>query len=291
MSTAKALLEIADKCPVLDDLDLTVPPVRAANAVLVELGMRRGFDHWFDNLDDEIREEIVFEVAEVIEAVFPIPRELTQDEINEIVDKAVKDTVASALQHSNQPVKDYCAEQVYVVTPHKSEVHNQPQGNRAMSDIKKNVLDLAAAIQAEMKIGEAGIVEVSGDLYNKLLPETLTPEIVKAYQDHTTDLVAGTAEALANIAIPAFQADEKLEQLSVEFGCGSDSLAGTIQRSKDYPAGGIPKEGEVRDPNATVTKYGIVSMKYGVNAHSNKGSLKKVRDGINKRAAEALAKA
>ena len=32
-------------------------------------------------------------------------------------------------------------------------------------------------------------------------------------------------------------------------------------------------------------------MKYGVNAHANKGSLKKVRDGINKRAAEALAKA
>lgn len=160
-----------------------------------------------------------------------------------------------------------------------------------MSDIKKSVLDLAAAIEAEMKIGEAGIVEVSSDLYTKLLPETLTPEIVKAYQDHTSDLVAGTAEALANIAIPAFKADANLEQLSVEFGCGSDSLAGTIQRSKEYPAGGIPKEGETRDPNATVTKFGIVSMKYGVNAHANKGSLKKVRDGINKRAAEALAKA
>lgn len=291
MSTAKATLEIADKCPVVEDLDLTDPAVRLANGVLVELGMRRGFDHWYDNLDDDIREEIVEDLVGVIEVVYPKPRELTAEEIDAIAKEAA--TLARDMFHRNinRPVKDYCAEQVYVVTPQNSVTSNQPQGNRAMSDIKKNILDLAAAIEAEMKIGEAGIVEVSSDLYTKLLPETLTPEIVKAYQDHTSDLVAGTAEALANIAIPAFKADEKLEQLSVEFGCGSDSLAGTIQRSKDYPAGGIPKEGEVRDPNATVTKYGIVSMKYGVNAHANKGSLKKVRDGINKRAAEALAKA
>lgn len=289
--TAKATLDVADSCPVIDDLDLNDPAVRAVNAVLVELGMRKGFDDWFDDIDDDTREEIVDELADVVREVYPPPRELTKEEFDEITSKAVEAAVKDALLHSNQPVKDYCAEQVYVVTHPNSEVHNQPQGNRAMSDIKKNVLDLAAAIQAEMKIGEAGIVEVTGELYNKLLPEALTPELVKVYQDHTSDLVAGTAEALANIAIPAFQADEKLEQLSVEFGCGSDSLAGTIQRSKEYPAGGIPKEGETRDPNATITKYGIVNMKYGVNAHANKGSLKKVRDGINKRAAEALAKA
>jgi hypothetical protein len=272
-------------------LDLSDPANQATKDILFNLSCRGGFDGWYDSIDSDIQLEIVTEMADVIRVTYPTPRELDADEIKAIVDKVVKDTFESVPQQPNQPVKDYCAEQVYVVTPHKSEVHNQPQGNRAMSDIKKNVLDLAAAIEAEMKIGEAGIVEVSSDLYNKLLPETLTPEIVKVYQDHTSDLVAGTAEALANIAIPAFKADEKLEQLSVEFGCGSDSLAGTIQRSKDYPAGGIPKEGETRDPNATVTKYGIVSMKYGVNAHANKGSLKKVRDGINKRAAEALAKA
>lgn len=160
-----------------------------------------------------------------------------------------------------------------------------------MSDVKQSVIDLAAKLQAQMTLGEAGIVEVPKDLFAQTLPEALTLDTIKLVQDHTNDLVAATAEALGNIAIPAFKADEKLEQLSVEFGCGVDSLAGTIQRSKEYPAGGIPKEGEARDPNATITKFGIVSMKYGVNAHANKGTLKKVRDGINKRAAEALAKA
>ncbi|MNN71096.1 hypothetical protein D3C81_1869980 [compost metagenome] len=133
-------------------------------------------------------------------------------------------------------------------------------------------------------------MEVKDGLFERTLPESLTPETVKTYQNHVGDLVAATALALGEVGIDAFKADEKLEQLSVEFGCGSDSLAGTIQRSKDYPAGGIPKEGETRDPNAVVTKYGIISMKYGVNAHANKGSLKKVRDSINERAREALAK-
>mgnify|MGYP003407542902 CR=1 FL=1 len=271
-------------------LDLSDPANQAAKDILFNLSCRGGFDGWYDNIDSDNQLEIVTEMADVIRVTYPAPRELDADEIKEIIDKVVSGALDNVTPFDNRPVKDYCVAQGYVVTPQNSDTPNQPQGNRAMSDIKKNVLDLAAVIQAEMKIGEAGIVEVSSDLYTKLLPEALTPEIVKVYQEHTSDLVAGTAEALANIAIPAFQADEKLEQLSVEFGCGSDSLAGTIQRSKEYPAGGIPKEGETRDPNATVIKYGIVSMKYGVNAHANKGALKKVRDSINKRAAEALAK-
>lgn len=159
-----------------------------------------------------------------------------------------------------------------------------------MSDIKQNILDLATVIKAGMTLGEAGIIEVKEGLADSILPEGLTTEIVKTYQNHVSDTVAATAEALGQIGIDAFKADEKLEQLSVEFGFGTDSIAGTIQRSKDYPAGGIPKEGETRDPNATVTKWGIISMKYGVNAHANKGSLKKVRDSINERAKAALAK-
>lgn len=289
--TAKLTLATADKYPVVEDLDISEPSVRAANACLTELGARGGFDGWFDDIDEETKLEIVLELSGVIEEVYPKPRQFTEEEIQVIADKALKRVRANFEHLLNQPVKDYCVEQGYVVTPQNTVTSNQSQGNRAMSDIKQNVIDLAVKIEAQMNLGEAGIVEVPKTLYADLLPEALTAEVVKVYQDHTSDLVAATAEALANIAIPAFKADPKLEQLSVEFGCGSDSLAGTIQRSKDYPAGGIPKEGETRDPNATITKYGIVSMKYGVNAHANKGSLKKVRDGINKRAAEALANA
>lgn len=276
-------------------LDLSDPAALVAKDILFDLSCRGGFDGWFDNIDIENQQEIVEDMMGTVRKHFPKPREFTDAEIRDIAERAseevFKDLDAKFKLQLNQPVKDYSAPQGYVLTPQNSDTHNQPQGNRAMSDVKKSVLDLAASIQAHMTLGEAGIVEVPKDLFATTLPEGLTLEAVKLVQDHTTDLVAATAEALGNIAIPAFKADEKLEQLSVEFGCGSDSLAGTIQRSKEYPAGGIPKEGEARDPNATITKFGIVSMKYGVNAHANKGSLKKVRDSINKRAAEALAHA
>lgn len=289
--TAKLTLATADKYPVVEDLDISEPSVRAANACLTELGARGGFDGWFDDIDEETKLEIVLELSGVIEEVYPKPRQFTEEEIQVIADKALKEVKAKYFDHLFQPVKDYSAPQGYVVTHQNSLDTQQPQGNRAMSDVKQSVIDLAAKLQAQMTLGEAGIVEVPKDLFAQTLPEALTLDTIKLVQDHTNDLVAATAEALGNIAIPAFKADEKLEQLSVEFGCGVDSLAGTIQRSKEYPAGGIPKEGEARDPNATITKFGIVSMKYGVNAHANKGTLKKVRDGINKRAAEALAKA
>ena len=277
------------------NLDLSDPASQVAKDILFDLSCRGGFDGWFDNIDFENQQEIVEEMVGSVRKHFPKPREFTDAEIREIAEKASKEVMADLnakfkLQ-LNQPVKDYSAPQGYVVTQQNSLDTQQPQGNRAMSDVKQSVIDLAAKLQAQMTLGEAGIVEVPKDLFAQTLPEAITLDAVKLIQDHTNDLVAATAEALGNLAIPAFKADEKLEQLSVEFGCGVDSLAGTIQRSKEYPAGGIPKEGEARDPNATVTKYGIVSMKYGVNAHANKGTLKKVRDGINKRAAEALANA
>ncbi|MNU48734.1 hypothetical protein D3C71_376580 [compost metagenome] len=287
--SARSALDIADKCPVDASLDLSDPAIRAANAVLVELGGRRGFDQWFDNIDDDIRVEIVNDAAEVIGLVYPKPVELTEEQIKEIAIKAADFARESFERNLNRPVKDYCAPQGYVDTHHKLATLITKEIVQ-MSDIKKNVLDLAALVKADLTLGEAGIVEVKDGLFERTLPESLTPETVKTYQNHVGDLVAATALALGEVGIDAFKADEKLEQLSVEFGCGSDSLAGTIQRSKDYPAGGIPKEGETRDPNAVVTKYGIISMKYGVNAHANKGSLKKVRDTINERAREALAK-
>lgn len=287
----------------IESLDLTDPANLAAKDVLTELNGRGGFDGWFGCIDWDTQAEIVDSIAETIRAVypdgrvseklypdfFPKPRELTEQEIKEIAIKAAESARESFERNLNRPVKDYCAPQGYVDTHHKLATLITKEIVQ-MSDIKKNVLDLAALVKADLTLGEAGIVEVKDGLFERTLPETLTPETVKTYQNHVGDLVAATALALGEVGIDAFKADEKLEQLSVEFGCGTDSLAGTIQRSKDYPAGGIPKEGETRDPNAVVTKYGIISMKFGVNAHANKGSLKKVRDSINERAREALAK-
>lgn len=306
--SAQAYIEDEEDLSPIERLDLTDPANMATVDVMNGLRGRNGFDHWFDYIDSDIQTEILEEVASSIRAVypdgcasavlfpdhFPQPRRLTGEEIKVIVDKAVADVCEGFERNLNQPVIDYGKVQGYV-----RDIRNatrdliNPQGNRAMSESKKataleTVNALAATLFANMT-RDGSIVSLPKDIGDTTLPEGITVESRALHQEHPTNLVAATAEALAQIAIPAFKEDDKLEQLSVEFGYGSDSIAGTIQRSKEYPAGGIPKEGEERDPNAVITKYGIVSMKYGVNAHANKGVLKKVRDSINERAKAALA--
>lgn len=292
--SAQATMDRAVKYPRFEELDMDDPANRAACGALAVLNGRGGFDGWFDNIDDDIQLEIVEELAEVIQIAFPIPRKLSDEEIKAIADKAVAEVCSGFERNLNQPVIDYGKVQGYV-----RDIRNatrdliNPQGNRAMSESKKataleTVNALAATLFSNMT-RDGSIVSLPKDIGDTTLPEGITVESRALHQEHPTNLVAATAEALAQIAIPAFKEDDKLEQLSVEFGYGSDSIAGTIQRSKEYPAGGIPKEGEERDPNAVITKYGIVSMKYGVNAHANKGVLKKVRDSINERAKAALA--
>jgi hypothetical protein len=292
--SAQATLDRADLFPVFEDMDLSCRATRAANGVIRSLDGRGGFDGWFDNIDEETQVEIVEEIAQVIELVYPKPRKLTEDEIQQIVDNAVSAARESFERRLNLPVIDYGKVQGYVsdIRNATRSLHN-PQGKRAMSESKKataleTVNALADSLFSQMT-REGSIVSLPSNIGDTTLPEGITVESRALHQEHPVNLVAATAEALGRIGIEAFKGDEKLEQLSVEFGYGADSVAGTIQRSKEYPAGGIPKEGEERDPNAVITKYGIVSMKYGVNAHANKGVLKKVRDSINERAKAALA--
>jgi hypothetical protein len=292
--SAQSTLDRADLYPVFDDMDLTCRATRAANAVIATLDNRGGFDGWFGDIDDENKVEIVEELAQVIELVYPKPREFTQDEIMAIADRAAESVFQDFERRLQQPVIDYGKVQGYVSDIREATRNlTNPQGNKAMSESKK-----ATALEAVNSLADAlfkdhtregGIITLPKDIGDTTLPEGITVESRALHQDHPVMLVAATAEGLGRIGIEAFKADDKLEQLSVEFGYGSDSVAGTIQRSKEYPAGGIPKEGEERDPNAVITKYGIVSMKYGVNAHANKGVLKKVRDSINERAKAALA--
>lgn len=292
--SAQATLDRADQFPVFEDMDLSCRATRAANAVIATLDNRGGFDGWFDNIDEDTQVEIVEELAQVIQLVYPPPRQLSDEEIKAIADKASAEVFEGLERNLNLPVIDYGKVEGYV-----RDIRNatrdliNPQGKTAMSESKKaTALETVEALAATLVAAhtrDGSIISLPKDIGDTTLPEGITTESRTLHQNHAVNLVAATAEALGQIGIEAFKADEKLEQLSVEFGYGTDSVAGTIQRSKEYPAGGIPKEGEERDPNAVITKYGIVSMKYGVNAHANKGVLKKVRDSINERAKAALA--
>lgn len=159
-----------------------------------------------------------------------------------------------------------------------------------MSQLNQKHVDIAAQVKPLISLGEAGTFTVTGDLIEAVPREGYSKEAVVGFQDYASDLLSGILLAFGESSVAAFKADKKLEQVSIEVPFGNDVIAGSILRSKEYPAGGVPKEGEKRDPNAMVTKWGVSTMRYGVSANANRGSLKKVREHINAIAAEALSK-
>lgn len=157
-----------------------------------------------------------------------------------------------------------------------------------MSNVKQNIQDLAASIKPMFKLTDNGVVLAEADLYEKSLPEGITMDQLKTIQTHNTQLVAATALAVGELAVNAFAKDAELSRVTAEVVVGSDKIGTNVLRSRDYPAGGIPKEGEVRDPNARITKWGVIEASYEVASNGNKGELKKVRAHIGALAAAAL---
>lgn len=150
-----------------------------------------------------------------------------------------------------------------------------------MSELKKELIDLAAVVKAEMKLGEQGVFTASEDVLKKTLEGTdLSVETVQKVQDHLINLVSATGLALGELGTEAMKADSKLDQVSVEFPVIQDTIGGVFQRQKEYP--GV-------NGGDSVTKYGVLTMKYTATAGANKGSLKKVRMRLNELAKESLA--
>lgn len=151
-----------------------------------------------------------------------------------------------------------------------------------MSDIKENIRGLADTIKTELSLSEEGVFSVDAKMFENTLPEGLTMETVKKYQEHTADLVTAAGLALGEAGIDAMKKDKRLDQVSLEFNAGKDTIGGVFQRSKEVRSG-ITADAEM------MTKYGILNMKVGVNAHANKGSLKKVRAHLSEEAKKILA--
>lgn len=157
-----------------------------------------------------------------------------------------------------------------------------------MSEVKQAVQDLAAKIKPMLTLADNGVVLAQADLYEKSLPEGITADQIKAIQQHNTVLVAASALAVGEIAVDAFKADKELQRVTSEFSAVGDKISTAVIRSREYPAGGIPKEGEVRDPNAKIVKFGVIEAAYEVSSNGNKGDLKKVRTHISALALAAL---
>lgn len=102
-------------------------------------------------------------------------------------------------------------------------------------EIKATTRTLADSLKAAMTLGENGIATTEPDWYEKNLPEGLTMDQRKQFQNHDSAVMAAQAVALGEIGIPMLKENTTLSQLSASLAVGGDTIATDIIR--DYQHG------------------------------------------------------
>lgn len=136
---------------------------------------------------------------------------------------------------------------------------------------------IGAAIQIDTKAGTATVTE---GLYDKTLPDGLTPEVVKAVSDHNTTFVAAGTLAFGKASVEAMKGSKKLETLELDIPMGhKDNLGLHTSRNVTVTAPGS---------DTKIEKFGVVKATYEVRAGKNGGQLKAARQTVADLAVAAL---
>lgn len=102
-------------------------------------------------------------------------------------------------------------------------------------EIKATTRALADSLKAAMTLGENGIATTEPTWYENNLPEGLTMDQRKQFQNHDSAVMAAQAVALGEMGIPMLKENTTLSQLSASLAVGGDTIATDIIR--DYQHG------------------------------------------------------
>lgn len=139
-----------------------------------------------------------------------------------------------------------------------------------MNEIKQDTKDLAEKVKQGLSINKEGAVTVQEGLYEKTLPDGLTIGQVKAVHDHHSNMVAASALAVGELALPIMKKNSSLERVEATIPIvGRDTMTVVTQRSKE---GRNPTNGE------TTMTWGRTTVGVDFHASGNRGELKKVRN-------------
>jgi hypothetical protein len=135
-----------------------------------------------------------------------------------------------------------------------------------MSEIKKEVIELAAKIEAAMKLdATAGTVtETDGNVFEKTLPEDLNIDTVNKVHDHESLFTAATVHYVGNAAINAMSTNQDLKEVSGAFKMGKNTLNVQIDRSKEYT-------NHLNGNGEKTVKYGVATVAYDVKGSKKSG--------------------
>lgn len=101
-------------------------------------------------------------------------------------------------------------------------------------DIKPATRTLADSMKAAMTMGENGIAVTAPDWYETNLPEGLTIDLRKQFQNHDSAVMAAQAVALGEIGLPVMKENSTLTQISTSLAVGGDTIATDIVREYQH---------------------------------------------------------
>ena len=151
--------------------------------------------------------------------------------------------------------------------------------------LKEETKELAKMIQSELKL-EGEKITCPEDLYTKMLPDGITPEIIKTISKRNANIVAAVGLAVGNIANKAMGKDKKIERVTMEMPTvGKDHIDFNYDRSREVPA-----RDEAGNPAGTRTKFGSLTVNMTNYATKPHGQLNAVKRFLSEQAIESFGK-
>lgn len=137
-------------------------------------------------------------------------------------------------------------------------------------ELKEDVLELSKKIEEGLKIDKkTGVGTEEGNLYEKLMPDTVNMEMVQAVHDYNSTFIPAATHAFGQMAVKAMSGNKDLTEANVELKMGvKDSLAIHVQRSRDR----INHLGD----GESIVNYGETKVDYSVRAANGKGGQLKI---------------
>jgi hypothetical protein len=152
-----------------------------------------------------------------------------------------------------------------------------------MSEIKKEVLDLSEKIGKGLSL-DGNVVTASDGLYESLLPEGVSMDLLERVQAHDTEVLAATALAVGQLGNKAMKKDETLNKISLVMPTvGKDTFGFAYDRSRQVRDAAPGTEGA-----GMKTKYGIMSISVDKYGAGNRGEVGAVKTFLSAEAAEML---
>lgn len=163
------------------------------------------------------------------------------------------------------------------------------ENKTAEKSIPQEIRNLAAAIKADLKIDpNTGVATVPKNMYDRLLPENVTREMVEQVASANADIAAAAVLAVGEASIPLMKKHGELTNVTLELPATSrDVFQVVFDRKSKVADVGRSEDGKMVH-NGFVERFGQVRVGFKTFGTRNKGQMAQIKDHLNAEATKAL---